>query len=100
MASSSSSAIDGALRTEETRGTDRIEEGDDHDEVGVSYSSCGCFFGFGSRLSRSGSVRCGYLPLQPHRKDEEVKQSWMMKKVKRLNEIIKALLPCTERLAC
>ncbi|KAA0064905.1 stress induced protein [Cucumis melo var. makuwa] len=86
--SSSSSAIDGTLRSED----DRIEEGEDlrDEEVGgFSYSSCGCFFGFGSRLSR---VRGGYLPLQSNRKSEEVKQqSWMMRKVKRLNEIIKAM---------
>ncbi|KGN62974.1 uncharacterized protein LOC105434671 [Cucumis sativus] len=80
--SSSSSPIDGTLRS---------EEGEDlRDQVGVSYSSCGCFFGFRSRLSR---VRGGYLPLQSNRKTEEVKQhqSWMMTKVKRLNEIIKAV---------
>ncbi|XP_022131993.1 uncharacterized protein LOC111004972 [Momordica charantia] len=82
--STSSSSIDETLRT------DRIEEDDDR-EVGVSsYSSCGCFFGFGSRQARSSDgVRCRYLPLQPH--EDQVKQSWMMKKVKRFKEIIKAV---------
>ncbi|KAG7029494.1 hypothetical protein SDJN02_07833, partial [Cucurbita argyrosperma subsp. argyrosperma] len=91
----SSSTIDDEIsRSEEIRAPDRIEEGNDRDrdldldEVGVSYSSCGCFFGFGSRLSRSSSVRCQYLLL---RENEEVKQSWMMKKVKRFKDIIKAM---------
>lgn len=89
---SSSSAIDETSRSEE-RMPDRIEEvGDEDDhEVGVSYSSCGYFFGFGSRVFRNSNVRCRYLPLQPYREDEEVKQNWVMKKVKRFKEIIKAV---------
>ncbi|XP_022997532.1 uncharacterized protein LOC111492425 [Cucurbita maxima] len=89
---SSATIEDEISRSEEIRAPDRIEEGNDRDldldEVGVSYSSCGCFFGFGSRLSRSSSVRCRYLLL---RENEEVKQSWMMKKVKRFKDIIKAM---------
>ncbi|XP_023002532.1 uncharacterized protein LOC111496346 [Cucurbita maxima] len=88
--SSSSSAIDETFRLEE-RGSNRIEEESDL-EVGVSYSSSGGFFEFGSWLSRSSSVRCRYVSLQAQRQnDEEVNQSWMMKKVKRFEEIIQAM---------